>query len=159
MLASLLHRRLGRVQKTCSRASCSSSFWCICYLVRPFRPKHSYGSLLPCYGLSSVAPMHREGSDSKLSSALSALWLVCWQSKISSRGQHPLRKKLWDGSRNWVRRGCARCWHSWHCCRQIPLLVRALPNHLLPNWWMLGGMRSLCCSVSQSGHLFEGRRL
>ncbi len=44
ILASLLHGGLGRIQKTCSRASCSSFFWCTCCSARPSCPEHSCGS-------------------------------------------------------------------------------------------------------------------
>ncbi len=75
-LASLLHGGLGRVQKTCSRASSSSLFWCIYYSARLFHLKHSYDSLLFCHGLFSTVPVHRVGFGSKLPSALLVLQLA-----------------------------------------------------------------------------------
>ncbi len=158
MLASLLHERLKKVQRTCFWASYSSSFWCIYCSARLSCPEHSYGSLLSCYGLYFAAPVRGEGSDSKLPSALLALLLARWLSEISRRGLYPLQKKLWGGSCNWIQTGCDRCWHYWCCCRQIPPLAIVLPNRFAPNWQMLSGTLLSCYSVSWSSCLFEGGR-
>ncbi len=68
---------LGKVQRTCCRASCSSLSWCICYSARLSLPERSYSFLLPCHGLFSVASVCEEGSDGKLPSAFSVFVPTC----------------------------------------------------------------------------------
>ena len=112
-------------------------FWDAYYLPRPCYLEHSFVAWHLYRELVFEVFGYDGGSVGTWSSVLRARKIVFLWFLILSRDQSLSHIKCKNDIWNWAQKVCGRCWCFWYCCRQTPLLVKAVPNYFAQNWQWL----------------------